>query len=189
MARPYLYTEEQVVNAAMDLVREKGTSGLTSRALGAKLGTSSRPVFTRFKDMAAVWVAVTEGANALYQSYRQEELAGGKYPPYKASGMAYIRFAREEKELFRLLFMRDRSQEEKRNAEEADELVALIGKQLGLGEADARRFYLEMWVYVHGIAAMIATNYLDWDEASASRAVTDVYEGLKRQFTEAARTE
>ena len=34
-------------------------------------------------------------------------MSTGKYLPYKANGMVYIRFAREEKELFKLLFMYD----------------------------------------------------------------------------------
>lgn len=34
-------------------------------------------------------------------------MESGEYPPYKASGMAYIDFARREKHLFRLLFMRN----------------------------------------------------------------------------------
>lgn len=33
-----------------------------------------------------------------------EDAAKGEYPPYKANGMGYIRFTREEKELFKILF-------------------------------------------------------------------------------------
>ena len=103
--------------------------------------------------------------------------------PYKASGMAYIRFAQEEKELFKLLFMRDRSQETvKENPEEMDALIGLICKQVHIDREEATLFYLEMWAFTHGIALMIATNYLDWDEALISRALTDVYEGLKRRY-------
>ena len=99
--------------------------------------------------------------------------------------MAYIRFAREEKELFKLLFMRDRSGEKvKENPEEMNSLISLICKQLGTDEENAKTFYFEMWVYVHGIASMIATNYLSWDEEISSRAVTDVYEGLKRRYSD-----
>ena len=43
-------------------------------------------------------------------------------------------------------------------------------------------FHLEMWVYVHGIAAMIATDYLDWDEELISRMLTDAYEGMKERY-------
>ena len=33
------YTKEEIINAALDMVREKGADSLTARDLGAKLGT------------------------------------------------------------------------------------------------------------------------------------------------------
>ena len=185
MPRDFMFTKEEIINAALSLTRERGFSAVSARTLGEKLGTSSRPVFGRFENMEEVKSAIISAANELYQAYRKKELESGKYVPFKASGMAYIRFAREEKELFKLLFMRDRSKEAlKSYADEMDELVSLVGKQVDLNKDKATMFYLEMWIYVHGIASMIATNYLEWDEELSSRAVTDVYEGLKLRYGE-----
>ena len=41
-----------------------------------------------------------------------------------------------------------------------------------------------MWIYVHGIATMLATSFLDWDEAFISRSLTDAYLGLTSRFRE-----
>lgn len=183
MPRDFLFTKEEILKAAVDLTREKGFAAVSARALGEKLGTSSRPVFSHFDNMAEVQNGIIGAANEIYQSFRRAEMSSGKYVPYKASGMAYIRFASEEKELFKLLFMRDRSKESvKENPEEMDALVGLICKQVGIEREEARLFYLEMWAYTHGIASMVATGFYDWDEALASRALTDVYEGLKSRF-------
>lgn len=128
-------------------------------------------------------VLFSQAANELYQSYLQKDMAEGKYPPYKASGMAYIRFAKEEKELFKLLFMRDRSGERVgENKEEIRPLLKLIRQNLGLSEEDAYFFHLEMWIYVHGIATMLATSYLELDEEFISRVITDGYEGMKARY-------
>ena len=43
-------------------------------------------------------------------------------------------------------------------------------------------FHLEMWVYVHGIATMIATGYLNWEVETVSRMLTDAYMGLKERY-------
>ena len=183
MPRDYLFTKEEIVIAALDLTREKGFAAVSARTLGEKLGTSSRPVFGRFSSMAELKAAIITAADELYQNFRKREAESGKYVPYKASGMAYIRFAREEKELFKLLFMRDRSAEETpENPTEMETLVALVAKQVKIDKESAKLFYLEMWTYVHGIAAMIATNYLSWDEELTSRALTDMYEGLKLRY-------
>lgn len=185
MPRKLMFTREEVIATALDLVREQGMAAVTARGLGERLGSSSKPIFSLFENMEEVWGAVMNAANRLYQSYLQEDMAKGKYPPYKASGMAYIRFAKEERELFKLLFMRDRSNEKKEeNKEEIQPLIRLIRQNLGIGEAEAYLFHLEMWVYVHGIATMVATAYLDWDDEFISKTITDAYQGLKYRYTE-----
>ena len=105
------------------------------------------------------------------------------YPPYKASGVAYIGFARQERELFKLLFMRDRRGEKvEEDRQSVAPLLRILSANTGMSEDEAYFFHLEMWVYVHGIAAMIATDYLDWDEELISRMLTDAYEGMKERY-------
>lgn len=178
------FSREEMVETAVGIVRTEGFEALTARALGKKLGTSSSPVFTVFQNMEEVQREVLKTADRLYQSYLSEDMSSGKYPPYKACGMGYIRFAQEEKELFKLLFMRDRSHEKQEGQEEElKPLIAMIQKNIGLDEESAYMFHIEMWVYVHGIATMIATSYLEWDTELVSRVLTDGYMGLKHRYT------
>ena len=51
-----------------------------------------------------------------------------------------------------------------------------------LAGADAKLFHLEMWVYVHGLATMFATNFFDLDWELASIMLTDSYQGLRKQY-------
>lgn len=183
MPRKFMFTREQIIAAALNLTRKGGICALTARALGAELGSSSRPIFGLFKNMEEVQQEVLKAANRLYQSYLKADMESGKYPPYKAGGMGYIRFAKEEKELFQLLFMRDRTREPaEENREELQPFLGLLQQNLGLSEEDAYIFHLEMWIYVHGIAAMLATSYLEWDEEFISRVLTDGYEGMKCRY-------
>lgn len=183
MPRKFMFTRDEIIAVALKLVKNGGISALTARALGAELGSSSRPVFGLFKNMEEVQQEVIKAANDLYQSYLNEDMQRGIYPPYKASGMAYIRFAKEQKELFKLLFMRDRSQESREeNREEIKPLLKLIRQNLGLNEKDAYLFHIEMWIYVHGIATMLATSYLEWDETFISKVITDGFEGMKTRY-------
>lgn len=176
-------TRDDIVRTAVDLVRREGEQALNARAIAAALCCSTQPVFSNFATMDELRRAVREAANALYQSYLQADMAAGKYPPYKASGMAYIRFAREERELFKLLFMCDRSGEAVTDERESIRpLLDIIEKNLGISEDEALFFHLEMWVCVHGVATMVATSYLNWDEAAVSRILTDAYQGLKHRY-------
>ena len=179
------FTREEVVQTALEMVREKGMDALTARNLSARLGSSASPIFTVFRNMEDVQREVIAAAQEIYRGYLREDMSGGKYPPYKASGMAYIRFAKEERELFKLLFMRDRSAEAvAENKEEIAPLLELIQRNTGISEEEAYLFHLEMWLYVHGIAVMIATAYLDWDMAFVDRVLSDGYLGLKHRYME-----
>ena len=60
----------------------------------------------------------------------------------------------------------------------------LIQQAAGISRESARMFHLEMWIYVHGIAAMAATSFLDWDTELISAALTDAYRGLLARFKE-----
>ena len=108
-------------------------------------------------------------------------MESGKYPLYKSTGMAYIRLAREEKELFSLLFMRNR-RGEKIEAKIDDRILDLVCKATGLEKDAAYLFHLETWVYVHGIASMLATGYLEWDDDFVSNSLSDCFLGLKEQL-------
>lgn len=183
MPRKLIFTKEQILNTALDITRESGFQAVTARAIGNKLGTSYRPICSFFKNMADVQDNIIFEADKLYKNYLKEDMASGKYPPYKASGMAYIRFAREEKELFKLLFMRDRKDKDKiKISDEAKMLTNLICTQVNITKEQSMLFYIEMWAYVHGIATMIATGYYDWSEELCSQTLTDMYQGLKYKY-------
>lgn len=183
MPPKFKFTREQIVAAALEVTRKNGITGLTARGLAAELGSSAKPIFGLFQNMEEVQREVVSAANTLYQSYIKKGMADSKFPPYKASGIAYIQFAKEEKELFKLLFMRDRTDEKiEENREEIRPILDLIMKNLGIDENEAYFFHLELWLYVHGIATMIATNYLEWDIEFNDKALTDAYQGLKNRY-------
>ena len=178
------FTREQVVAVALEIVRTGGMAALTARSLAAALGSSAKPVFGLFENMQQVQDEVIRAANAEYQKFLYTEMMRSAYQPYKASGMAYIAFARQSPELFKLLFMRDRTAMEQTQSEDEsiDDIVSLISRNTGLSRENARLFHLEMWIFVHGIATMIVTGYLDWNEEYVSGALTDAYEGLRHRW-------
>lgn len=176
-------TREDILNAAVDIIRRNGAAALGARTVASALNCSTQPVFSNFRTMKELHLAVVAQADTLCQTYIQQEVAISKYPAYKASGMAYIRFAKEEKELFKFLFMWDRSGEPiSPDSDLNNKMVSLVQQNTNLTGADGQLFHLEMWAFVHGIATMFATGYLDLDWDLVSKMLTDVYKGLKKQY-------
>ena len=182
MPPKFLFTKEEIISAAVEVVRENGADGLTARALAAKLGCSVKPIFGAFKNMEEVRTEVIKAAEKIYRDRLAKSTENKNIPPYKATGTEYIKFAKDDRELFKLLFMRSRISEEDREAEETAPLIALIQKSTGFDEKTAFLFHLETWVFVHGIATMIATDYLKWDDEFISRSLSDCFLGLKARF-------
>ena len=178
------FTKDDVVRCAVDIVREQGAGSLSARNIAAALGCSPQPIFSCFDSMDGVREAVIKAAGEIYANYIDQELARGKYPPYKCSGMAYIRLAREERELFRLLFMRDRRGEVIPDDSEIEPIINIIMEANGISRDQALLLHLEMWACVHGIATMLATSYFDISEELASDMITHVYNGVRRQIKE-----
>ena len=46
----------------------------------------------------------------------------------------------------------------------------------------AEKCHLEIWVYVHGIAVMLATGFEEIDLDTASQYITDIYNGVKLRY-------
>ncbi len=181
MAPRVKVAKEEIIQAAVEIVRKDGAQGLNARTVAAALNCSTQPVFSNFATMQELHLAVVEKADLICADYMQREVQKGEFPVYKASGMAYIRFAKEEKELFKLLYMRDRSMESACETGDAA-MEAVVQHNTGLDDNETKLFHLEMWAYVHGIAAMFATGFLDLEWELVSKMLTDSYQGLRKQY-------
>ncbi len=176
-------TKDDIISAAVEIIRSKGAQAINARAVAAELNCSTQPVYSNFATIDELRLAVVDKAEELSREYMRREVEDGKYPEYKAGGMAYIRFAKEEKELFKLLYMRDRSGEViPESTDLSDKMESIVHKQTGLSGLDVKLFHLEMWALVHGIAVMFATGYVELDPELVSKMLTDSYQGLRKQY-------
>jgi len=172
-------TKDDIVNTAVSLVRTDGEQAINARAIATALNCSTQPIFSNFATMDALREAVIQTAYDRYLGFIQSEVDSGKYPRYKAFGMAYIRFAKEEKELFKLLFMRDRSGTETSLSPDFEESVHMIMEANGVTKEKATLMHLELWACVHGIGTMLVTSFFPLSRELISEMLTDMYQGLR----------
>ncbi len=172
-------TKEDIVKTALMLMRENGEAALNARAIAAALNCSTQPVFSNFATMEELQKAAIAAAYECYFGFLEREAASGKYPHYKAFGMAYIRFAKEERALFKLLFMRDRKGDALVPTPDFEASVAMIMAANDVEKERAQNMHMEMWACVHGIATMIATSFFEPEWDMISDMLTDVYQGIR----------
>ena len=175
-------TREEIIKTTLELVKASGEESINARAVATAINCSTQPIFSNFASIDELRTVVIGEAYNLYLEFVKKEIASGKYPEYKAFGMAYIRFAMNEKELFKLLFMRDRTGEDISPTADFEHSAEFISKANGVSIETARLMHLEMWACVHGIGVMIATRFLPLDSELASDMLSDVYQGIRLKY-------
>lgn len=182
------FTREEIIQAALSIVREKGSDALTARALGTKLGSSARPIFTVFRSMEEVEQAVAAAAKKRYAEYVREGLRQTRLPAFKGVGVQYVQFALEEPKLFQLLFMSAQPGEPTLMnvlpaiEEHYDQIVLSIKEQYGLDEEASNRLYRHLWIYTHGIAVLCVTNMCSFAPEDIWSMMTEVFTGVLKEI-------
>lgn len=177
MARKESITILDILETAFEMAREEGFSSVTARKVAAKAGCSTQPIFRVYKNMEELWKAVYEKAVFFFRDYYD------LYPrtaeaPFANLGMAYIAFAREEKHLFRLLFLSEyaagKSLYEILNGEQGNVLHE-INRAAQDGCPDPQSMFMRMWLFIHGAACMSLTGDYDLSDIETRKLLEQEY--------------
>lgn len=181
------YTKEQITDVAYEMVRKYGEEFLSARNLAAELGTSTAPIFTAFASIEEVQLSVANKAKELYGTYLKEGLQ--ETPPFKGAGLKYIQFAKDEPQLFKMLFMRSDDAEEISHyfpAKDENETMVrgTVEQNYSLNTEDAMRLYNHLSVYAHGLAVLYAQGRCVFTDEDVSRMLSEVFSALMKQKEE-----
>lgn len=159
-------TREMILEAAYAIAREEGIEAVNARAIAQRLGCSTQPVLYQFAHMEDVRREVYRMADEYHSACLMR--MDGEQNPMIAIGLNYIRFAVEEKPLFRLLFQSDgfggRGMAALVDAPELEPVLAVFQQETGLTLPQVKRVFLTLTLLVHGWASMLANNTMDYDE-------------------------
>ncbi len=158
---------EALLESAFGLVDSEGVEALSMRALARETGVSSAAPFRHFADKQLLLQAVAEKASMNLQQKLDEAARDGDdaLTQFRAMTVAYVRFAAEHPNLFRLVqstpsvsgaFLGEV------NDERRLKLIALIyeGQNAGLiPETDPELIALSSEALTHGLARMIVDGH------------------------------
>lgn len=180
------FTKDEIVEAALSIVRTNGFSSLTARALGGKLGSSSRPIFTVFQSMEEVHLAVIEAAKKIYLQYVERGLS--EEIQFKGVGTQYILFAVNEPKLFQLLFMKEKEDIPDLSRvlpmidDNYENILFSIQKGYCVDCVLAQKLYHHLWIYTHGIATLCATKMCRFTGEQIQDMMTEVFVSLLKNI-------
>lgn len=154
------FTRDAVLHAACQLMRREGMEALNARAIAKELGGSTQPIFRLFTNMEDLHRELILYVARQFQAHAEEDMAQSD-SPYIQLCTTYLLYGRDEPELFKLLFMRDRVSEGQCSDQTNFDLVFnIIKKETPLDDETALRFFERTWLFIHGLAVCIATKYI-----------------------------
>ncbi len=154
------FTRDAVLHAACQLMRREGIEALNARAIAKELGGSTQPIFRLFTNMEDLRRELILYVARQFQAHAEADMAQSD-SPYIQLCTTYLLYGRDEPELFKLLFMRDRvSKGQYSDQTNFDLVFNIIKKETPLDDETALRFFERTWLFIHGLAVCIATKYI-----------------------------
>ena len=176
------FSREAVLDAAYQLIRREGPSALNARAVAKELGGSTQPIFRLFSGMEELKSAVTELALTTWKERMKARMRDSAFP-YLTIGMSFLLFARDEPELFKLLFMRDRVTDGSCTDYNISWGVPLIESSVKVDAETAAQLYERNWLFCYGLAVSIATKYIPcMDEYQMRQLLVESLQGAALQL-------
>jgi AcrR family transcriptional regulator len=175
MTQRAVFNKEIIVEAAYQLTREAGWQGVTARSIAAKLGSSTMPLYSSLKSMGEIEKEVRARAEACMHEYQRKRWAS---EPLLSSAVGYVVFARDERNLFRFLYVDKPLAANRPGAEgravDAVEIGGIvdIADQAAAAMKDQR--ILKSWAFTHGLASLISSGVLDLSDEMISHLLVEV---------------
>lgn len=170
-------TRDDIVAAALSVLRRGGLDAVNARNIAAELGCSTQPIYHAFRNMDEVRAELTrraihEHTERITRSVRHNGGTRGRYCDY---GVGFVRFAEQEKQLFRWLYLERGQGDGWLSDVHLEEIIAVIRSEYGYTEEVARALHRDMTFYSWGLAALAYTGALTLSDEELLAA-------LRREF-------
>ena len=186
MAPKVKFQKDEIVRAALEVVREKGVAAVTAREVAQALGVSTRPIFTYYDTMDQLRRDVYSAAKEECRAYIERGLA--QSIPFLGVGLQYIRFAREQPELYKLLFLAPPG-ETSGGAMEALKLSQNLAREslMRICRMDARtadRYFRDLWLVAFSFATLIVTGDCPCSDGEMNAVLAEVSLSVCKAYKE-----
>ena len=159
-------SKEMIVQAALNIAREKGVESINARTVANELNCSTQPIMYHFATIEELKREVYTEADEMHTNYilRPSE----EIDPLLSIGLNYVRFAIAEPNLFRFLFqsgfVREKNLLTMLDSDELLPVLSAVQEQLKTDINKAKEIFVTIALFAHGYASLIANYSMDFDE-------------------------
>lgn len=179
-----------ILNTVLEITREIGFEAVNARGIASKLQCSTRPIFTCYENMEELKkIFLTLPLNtaiSMLQSIKNLKMS----TPVCFLPLSYIEFAKEETNLFKLLFISDMDFLDMTEASDFykelgnEEKAKAFSKIICVPSERGKIIFLDLFLYTHGIAVLTATGKLSFDYCHYEKMLMNFLSVYTEQKTE-----
>ena len=176
------FTKNDILNAAYDVMKQNGIKHISARRIAEKFKGSTAPIYANFSTIDELKKEVIRMAEEKLNEYLYSDYTGREL--FDAA-MGFIKFARDEKELFRAIFL-DAAEgfsdlfNKTMNSLLKEEIVLKSFPKLSFTQA--KDGIERLWVHLFGYATLVfvSTN----PENETNEVIEDKINGITDYFKE-----
>lgn len=162
MAPKTKISKEMIVDTAYNILINEGGEALNSRFIAERLGCSTQPIYSYFKDMKDLLNEVVLKARDSFFTLLFESF--DKKSPFFSLSISYIQLASKNANLFKFLMFNHYSDDLSSYAiykvlKSKIDYKSIFGKfstLYNMDEKSTESIFLRIWEYVHGTASYVA---------------------------------
>ena len=165
MKQPSVYTRENIIDATVDLIREQGWHQVTTRKIAKQMGASTMPIYSHLKSLDDLEQDLRVKVRSMLKEFQLHSYTD---QPLLNLAFGYVVFARDEKQLFRFLYLDRPELIERGNLSGMKDSFfeqfgedSPVGAALSAMEEEGQEAMIQnTWIFTHGLAMLVNSGSL-----------------------------
>lgn len=173
------YQVEDIINVAFELLKEKGTKEISARKVASRMNASTAIIYSNFENINVLLDIIIKKAEHLFKTYINQTVSGREI--FDAA-LGYIKFARDEKKLFRIMFLNSDKGFDPLYNEIMEKLMKkeVLEKSFpNIEYSEAIKKLKNLWRFVFGYATLLSMKDKDLD---SDEKIYDIITDISKNF-------
>lgn len=160
-------SKDMIIDNSLKIIKTEGIESLNVRNIANKLNCSTQPIMYHYKNMDILKDELYKKVDQYHSEYLMKKSDDN---PLLSIGLQYIKFAKEEPNLFKFLFQSDKfsnfNLEDLVNNNEngLQDIFNIIKQETNLNIKEIKEMFTILFITAHGIASLLANNSITYDE-------------------------
>lgn len=176
MPKATVITKEMIIVSAFDMVRREGFSYLSARNISKEIGCSTQPIYWVYKNMDDLKQDVINKMivylKDIITKYRKTE------KPFLDYGLGYIYAAHAEPVLFKAIYVDNILEHKITDIIPEKTMLEIMRQDTCTADMPDDKLFdiaIRAWVSVHGLASLIASGMMIYDEDKVERMLESFF--------------